>query len=158
MGSVESEQLSETAVGVRQGTLRLAQRLRNERPAEGLSLNKLNVLSHLLRHGPASAGDVAAAARQKPQSLTRVFAELEREGLISRSRGEPDRRHQILSITSAGRSALAADMAERDAWLAGRLARLTETEREVLHLAGQLMEQIADVDPRVVPTSDHEVS
>jgi DNA-binding MarR family transcriptional regulator len=146
---VEFERLRETAAGVRQGTLRLAQRLRAERAAEALSLNKLSVLSHVYRHGPTSAGALAAAAHQRPQSLTRVFAELERDGLISRFRDETDRRHQVLELTSAGRAALVADMAERDAWLALALAELTETEREVLRLAGQLMDRLADAKPDV---------
>ena len=97
----------------------------------GLSLNKLSVLSHVYRHGPTTAGAVAAAAHQRPQSLTRVFAELKRDGLISRIRDETDRRHQVLELTSAGRTALVADMVERDAWLALALAELTETEQEV---------------------------
>ncbi|MGP0108338.1 MAG: MarR family winged helix-turn-helix transcriptional regulator [Acidimicrobiales bacterium] len=146
---MEFERLRETAAGVRQGTLRLAQRLRAERAAEALSLNKLSVLSHVYRHGPTSAGALAAAAHQRPQSLTRVFAELERDGLISRFRDETDRRHQVLELTSAGRAALVADMAERDAWLALALAELTETEREVLRLAGQLMDRLADAKPDV---------
>lgn len=44
------------AAEIRQGTVRLARRLRSERVGEGLSLNKLSVLGHLLRHGPMSPG------------------------------------------------------------------------------------------------------
>jgi DNA-binding MarR family transcriptional regulator len=144
---VEHERLRETAAGVRHGTLRLAQRLRAERSAEAMSVNKLSVLSHLLRHGPTPAGALAAAAHQRPQSLTRVFADLEGDRLISRAQDQSDRRHQVLDITSAGRAALAADMAQRDAWLALALAELTDTEREVLRLAGQLMDRVADATP-----------
>ena len=146
---MELERLGETAAGVRQGTMRLARRLRAERATEGLSLNKLSVLSHLHRHGPTTAGALAAAAHQRPQSLTRVFAELERDGLITRRRDASDRRQQVVALTAAGRAALIADMAERDAWLARALAGLTETEREVLRLAGQLMDGLADAQPDV---------
>lgn len=146
---MDFQRLRETAAGVRQGTLRLAQRLRAERAQDGLSLNKLSVLSHVYRHGPTTAGALAAAAHQRPQSLTRVFADLELDGLISRSRDEVDRRHQVLELTSAGRAVLVADMVERDAWLALALAELTETEQEVLRLAGQLMDRLADAKPDV---------
>ena len=44
-------------------------------------------------------------------------------------------------------------MAERDAWLALALAELTETEREVLRLAGQLMDGLADAKPDVTITN-----
>ncbi|MFI1050063.1 MarR family winged helix-turn-helix transcriptional regulator [Streptomyces griseoruber] len=129
---------------IRQGVVRLARRLSAERPAEGLSLNKSSVLAHLRRNGPMSAGALAAADHQQPQSLTRVFAELERDGLISRTRDEHDGRQRVLELTEAGRDALAEDMARRDAWLDVALADLTETERQVLLLAARLLRRLAD--------------
>ena len=121
--------------------------MRAGRSPGALSANKVSVLGHLRRHGPATPGDIAAAERQQPQSLTRVFAELEADALVSRDRDERDRRQSVLAITAAGRAALTRDMAERDAWLATALAELTETERQVIRLAARLMDQIADSDP-----------
>ncbi|MFD3590114.1 MarR family winged helix-turn-helix transcriptional regulator [Streptomyces sp. NPDC058683] len=129
---------------VRQGVVRLARRLSAERPADGLSLNKNSVLGHLLRNGPMSAGALAAADHQQPQSLTRVFAELERDGLVSRTRDSHDGRQRMLELTEEGRKTLAADMAQRDAWLSHALGDLTETERQVLLLAARLMNRLAD--------------
>ncbi|MER6352299.1 MarR family transcriptional regulator [Streptomyces sp. NPDC001634] len=54
--------------------------------AGSLSPHQLGVLGQLHRHGPATPGEIAAAERQRPQSLTRVFAELEGEGLIPANR------------------------------------------------------------------------
>jgi DNA-binding MarR family transcriptional regulator len=54
----------------------------------------------------------------------------------------------VLTLTEDGRRALERDMAERDAWLATALGTLSETEREVLRLAGALMDRLADTDPR----------
>jgi DNA-binding MarR family transcriptional regulator len=140
----------DVAAGLRRGVMRLARRLRAERPAEALPGNQISVLSHLHRGGALTPGDVAAAERQQPQSLTRTFAELERSGLIRRTRSDLDRRQYFLEITPEGRRALGGDMAVRDAWLAERLAALSETEREVLRLAGVLMERLAEeaADPR----------
>ncbi|MET7703161.1 MarR family transcriptional regulator [Streptomyces sp. NPDC005485] len=134
------------AAQVRRGIVRLNRRLRQERGDGGLSPNQLGVLGHLHRCGPATPGEVAAAERQRPQSLTRVFAELEADGLITRGPGTEDRRQSVLTLTADGRRALERDMAERDAWLAAALGTLSETEREVLRLAGALMEQLADAD------------
>jgi DNA-binding MarR family transcriptional regulator len=134
--------LPERAAEIRQAVTRLARRMRAGRSPEALSSNKVSVLSHLLRRGPATPGELAAAERQQPQSLTRVFAELELAGLVSRSRDDRDRRQSLLAITDHGRDALARDMAERDAWLAVALAGLTETELDVLRLAASLMERI----------------
>lgn len=132
------------AAALRQGTTRLARRVRTVRSAGALSTNKISVLSHLRRRGPATPSEVAAADRQQLQSLTRVFAELERDGLIARGAAPDDRRQSIITITEAGVRALEEDVAERDAWLAGALATLSETEREVLRLAATLMDRLSD--------------
>jgi DNA-binding MarR family transcriptional regulator len=102
------------------------------------------VLGHLHRRGPLSPGAIAAAERQQPQSLTRVFAELERDGLITRTTSPEDRRAAVLGLTAQGLGALAADMAEREAWLAGALAELAPAEARLLRIAGELMDQLAD--------------
>ena len=73
-----------------------------------------------------------------------MFADLEEDGLIDRARAQGDRRQAVLTITRKGRDTLSADMAERDAWLAEAIGQLSDTEAEVLRLAGRLMDQIAD--------------
>ncbi|MFI1003652.1 MarR family winged helix-turn-helix transcriptional regulator [Streptomyces galbus] len=139
-----SSGLDDGVTEIRQGVVRLARRLSAERPEDGLSLNKSSVLAHLRRNGPMSAGALAAADHQQPQSLTRVFAELESDGLISRSRDTRDGRQRVLELTDEGRRALARDMAQRDIWLDRALAGLTETEQQVLLLAARLMNRLAD--------------
>ena len=125
----------------------LARGLRSARPAGSLSGNQLSVLSLLYRGGPRTPTDIATAEGQQPQSLTRTFADLERSGLVRRTQSEVDRRQHLLEITPEGLYELGADMAVRDAWLRSRLAGLTETERELLRLAGALLERIADNGP-----------
>ncbi|KUN64594.1 MarR family transcriptional regulator [Streptomyces canus] len=136
-----------SASRIRRGVVRLNRRLRQERGDGSLPPSRLEVLGHLHRHGPATPGEVAAALRQRPQSLTRVFAELEADGLMVREAGTVDRRQSVLSLTEPGRLALERDMGERDAWLAGALASLSATERGVLELAAELMERVADLEP-----------
>ncbi|MCX5051274.1 MarR family transcriptional regulator [Streptomyces sp. NBC_00201] len=133
------------AARIRRGVVRLNRRLRQERGAGSLSPNQLSVLGHLYRHGPSTPGEVAAAERQRPQSLTRVFAELADEGLIAREPSTRDRRQTVLSLTEEGRRELVGDMADRDVWLAAALASLSPTERGVLELAGPLLERLADL-------------
>ncbi|MFD0684899.1 MarR family winged helix-turn-helix transcriptional regulator [Actinomadura fibrosa] len=134
----------EAVAEIRHGVMHLARRMRYARGPDALSNNKLLVLSHLYRRGPSTAGDVAAAEGQRPQSLTRVFAELEADGLIARARDDRDRRQAVLSLTAEGLAALRRDMDARDAWLAAALAGLGETEREVLRLAARLMDRLGE--------------
>ncbi|MCG0286863.1 hypothetical protein [Streptomyces sp. PSAA01] len=100
----------------------------------------------LVAHDPPRA----TTDRQQPQSLTRVFAELQRDGLISPTRDTHDGRQQVLEIAQAGREALAHDLAQRDAWLDIALADLNETERQVLVLVARLMDRLAG-SPAVLP-------
>jgi hypothetical protein len=47
----------------------------------------------------------------------------------------------------AGRAVLARDMQQRDAWLAAAMEQqLTRAERELLRLAGELMDRLAETD------------
>ena len=48
----------------------------------------------------------------------------------------------MLAITPAGLDALAADMADRDAWLRVALGELSQAEVELLGIAGRLMDRI----------------
>jgi DNA-binding MarR family transcriptional regulator len=138
------DSVSEAAFEIRGGATRLAHRLRTERAAGALSANKVSVLTYLYRHGPSTPGQLATAERQHPQSLTRVFAELEGRGFVTRSRSTSDGRQSVLEITAPGRQALASDMADRDRWLAHALADLTEMEVHVLRTAAALMDRLAE--------------
>ena len=131
------------AVLLRRSVTRLARRLRSERRDGSMSPNKLIVLGRLHAAGPLTPGEVALVERQRPQSLTRTFAELQSDGLITRERSVRDGRESMLSITEAGRSALVADMAERDAWLASAIEGLNETERGLLAIVRPVLDRLA---------------
>jgi DNA-binding MarR family transcriptional regulator len=133
------------AAALRDGVLRLSRRLQGERSTSGLSLTKISMLGHLVRRGPLSPGELAAADRLQPQSVTRVLAELEGAGLVQRIADPADRRTRRLRVTVLGRAALGADMRQRDEWLAGALARsLTDAERALLAEAADLLARLGD--------------
>src|SRR5947209_2488988 len=129
----------DTALIVR-GVLRLSRRLRSERPVSTVSLSALSLLSTLHRSGPMPAARLAEAERLQPQSLSRLIAQMDREGLIERRPGQEDRRMLILEITAAGRRALSHDMTARRAWLEGAMRKvLVPGEREMLAHAAVAM-------------------
>jgi DNA-binding MarR family transcriptional regulator len=144
---MNDESLLTAATAVRQGTTRLARRLRIERGEPAQTALEIGILGHLNRRGPATPSALAAAERVQPQSLTRTLASLERQTLAVRQPDDRDRRRSLLAITEAGRQALARDLRQRDAWLARAMAlRLTRAEQELLRIAGELMDHLADAD------------
>jgi DNA-binding MarR family transcriptional regulator len=133
---------------IRYGVMHLAQRMRLERGDDALSASKLILLGWLMRKGPLTPTGLATLERVRPQSLTRTLASLEEDGLISRRAGTGDRRQSVIAITEQGHAVFSHDMRQRDIWLATVMTqRLSPTEREILHLAVQLMERLAASNP-----------
>jgi DNA-binding MarR family transcriptional regulator len=137
--------LQAAAATVRRSVMSLGRRLKLERPADGRTSLELSALGHLLRRGPLTPGEIAAAERVQPQTLTRTLTSLEADGLVSKAAHPRDGRMILLELTEAGRAALRRDMAARDSWLAQAMAAsLTATELELLRLAAGLLERVAD--------------
>jgi DNA-binding MarR family transcriptional regulator len=137
--------VANAATGVRRGVISLARRLRLERNDVGLTALELSVLGHLHRRGALTPGEVAAAERVQPQSLTRTLAALQTADLMSREPDPADGRQSLLAITEDGQAALCTEMEQRDHWLAAAMAaELTTTEIELLRLAGSVLERLAD--------------
>lgn len=97
----------------------------------------------LARLGPLTLGELAAAERIQPPSMTRTVSALEERGLVIREPDADDRRLVIVRLSDAGGRLLAADRRRRDAWLNHRLRELTADEREVLRRAVTVLEKLA---------------
>jgi DNA-binding MarR family transcriptional regulator len=134
----------DAVAAIARAVLQLGRRLRAARPANSVSLSTLGVLSTLHRHGAMTATELALAERLKPQSLTRLLAEMEASRLIRRSRDPKDGRAQIIEITQRGRGAFAQDMAARREWLRAAMARtLSAEESRLLTKSAELMLRLA---------------
>jgi DNA-binding MarR family transcriptional regulator len=139
--SVTSE--NDLAGDLRLGSMRLARRLRLERGSDDLTLSQLAVLGSLERHGEATVGELASIERVKPPSMTRIVNSLVDAGFVVRRPHETDGRQVIVDLTDAARDQLAEDRRRRNAWLAQRLAELTDDERELLRRAAPLLDRLA---------------
>jgi DNA-binding MarR family transcriptional regulator len=127
------------------GAARLARRLRVQRPAGMPSPTRLAMLEFLERHGESTPGELAAAHNVRPQSVTRILSDLEENGLIERKPSVQDRRSVVLRITELGADTLAAQRRHGEDWLAEVMTKvLTGAEIEILAVAGELMNRLAD--------------
>lgn len=129
---------------LRVSVARLARRLRQEGSQdENATPSQLTALATLYRDGPMTLGELAAAERVKPPSMTRVVEALEERGLVRRDRSTDDARCVHVSATDSGRRAHEDYRQRRDAWLAVQLAKLTTEERDTLRLAADLLDRMA---------------
>lgn len=140
-----SREVAGAANELRLSMMRLVRRLRAERPPHGLSLTRIDALGRLDRDGPATVTELAAAEGITPQSMARAMAELVESGLVTRQSDPHDGRQVLLAIAADGEALLAEDRARRSTWLAVTMAdRLSPEERDVLRIAGRLLDRLAE--------------
>ena len=80
-----------------------------------------------------SQADLAEKLCQSESNVSTLIERMQRDGLVSRSRSESDRRKRVLQMTSAGRSAFASVDANRSDW-ARRLFKGMETDDRLMLL------------------------
>ena len=124
---------------------RLTRRLRTEDVDDlGVSPGQLGVLGVLLREGERTVGQLAAAERVQPPSMTRTVGCLEDQGLVERAAHPTDGRQVLIRLSDKGHEFVAAERRRRDAWLALRLRDLTPDERAVLRQAAPILERLSN--------------
>jgi DNA-binding MarR family transcriptional regulator len=141
-------QLARTDAGLssalRISVMRLSRRLRNEREAaDDLSANSLAVLGTLSRYGPMTIGDLAAAEKVQPPSMTRTVAALCAKGLVQRQQHVSDRRVVVISLTESAHEVIMESRRRKEAWLNHRLRELTPVERQTLREAAPILERLS---------------
>jgi len=133
---------AELASVLRVSVMRISRRLRAERADHGLTLTQIAVLATLDRHGPLTPRELAGHERVQPPSMTRTLAALEERGLITRTPHASDGRQHLISLAEPAAALLREDRRRRDAWLAQRLAALTQEERDLLRAAAPIIDRI----------------
>jgi DNA-binding MarR family transcriptional regulator len=135
----------ELASRLRSSVARLGRRLRQEGIVnEEASPSQLTALATLFRTGPMTLGELAAAERVKPPTMTRSVGALEERGLVRREASTDDGRVVHVIVTADGRRAHEEYRKRRDAWLRRRLSRLTPAERHTLAWAAEILDQMAE--------------
>src|SRR3989442_15724376 len=85
---------------------RLGRRLRQQ-SAGDVTATMLSALSSIDRLGPLTLGELAAAERVQPPTVTRVVGRLEEQGLVEREADPADRRVARVRSSAEGRRFLA---------------------------------------------------
>jgi DNA-binding MarR family transcriptional regulator len=115
--------------------------VRREDPATGVPPAQLSALSVLAFGGPRTLGELAAAERVRPPTMTRIVQALEQAGLVRRERDPDDGRVHRLRATARGRRVMQRGRERRVANLATLLERLSPDEVARVGKAAELVEQ-----------------
>lgn len=135
--------MTELASQLRPSLLRLTRIVRLQRADTSVTLTQLSAMGTLHKHGPLSAGELAACEKVQPPSMTKVLASLEERGLVERAPHPGDRRQAIIAITAAGVALLDSERRLRDEFLSERLSQLTPEERTALRNAIVVLDKLA---------------
>lgn len=125
---------------VRIACMRVSRRVRFESKGQ-VAPHQFSVLARLEAQ-PRTAGELAACERVSPPSMSRTVNGLVELGLVTRESDEHDGRVVRVAITPEGAAVIEQDRERRDAWMAERLAGLTQAERDVLRQATDLLEAV----------------
>jgi DNA-binding MarR family transcriptional regulator len=122
------------AARLRVAVLRLSRRLRKHDLA-GLTPSQLSTLAYVGNSGPVRLGDLAAAERIAPSTLTRLVNVLEERGYLRRQPAPEDARAYLVTVTAAGQDALQRIRAEGTSMLAEILRTLPPDQLAALEAA-----------------------
>lgn len=137
----------ETANELRPVLLRLARELRREIHSLGVTGGQVSLLEAIKRVPGITASGLAERERVSAPAMSNHLARLEAAQLIERTRGGEDRRRVGLTLTGEGEKVLRSVRQRRTAWLARRLERLSEAERDAIDAALSPLAKLLEAEP-----------
>jgi DNA-binding MarR family transcriptional regulator len=126
------------ADSLRPTLLRLARELRREKIA-GVSPHQVTLLVAIKYTPGVTVGELAAEERVSTAAMSKRVSRLERDGLVTRTKSEADRRCTGLTLTEEGQRTLRRVRSRRTAWLASRLGALSPAELAAVGTAAEAL-------------------
>lgn len=131
------------AIDLRTAVMRTSRRLRVEATGEIITPGQYTVLALLNGSGPSTLRALAESEHVQAPSMTRIVNALADQGFVTRAANPDDGRQVRVEITGAGRKVLAEARSQRTAWLAQRVAGLSEEDRLTLSRAARIMQEMS---------------
>jgi DNA-binding MarR family transcriptional regulator len=150
MTQAAKQQLDAMAVAdrLRPTLLHLARELRREKIG-GVSPHQVGLLVAIKYAPSVTVGELAAEERVSTAAMSKRVSRLERDGLVTRTPSDSDRRCVGLTLTDEGQRTLRRVRSRRTAWLASRLGTLSRNELAAVRAAVEpLTRLLADEEGR----------
>jgi DNA-binding MarR family transcriptional regulator len=136
---------AELASRLRVSVWRAARRMRVE-SSVGISPTLHAALHSVEVHGPITPGQLAEHENVRKPTMTRTIHALLDEGLVERTPDPLDGRVSWLKVTPAGSKLLQRARRRQTEFLAARLKKLSEEDREILDRATGVLDHLAGRD------------
>ena len=145
MTQTAKQQLDAMAVAdsLRPTLLRLARELRREKIA-GVSPHQVALLVAIKYAPGVTVGELATEERVSTAAMSKRVSRLERDGLVTRTKSEADRRCIGLTLTEDGQRTLRRVRSRRTAWLASRLNALSPAELASIGAAAEPLARLLE--------------
>lgn len=130
------------AIELRTAVMRTSRRLRIEATGDVITPGQYTVLAHL-NTASQTLRELAEREHVQAPSMTRIVNALTEQGFVSRQAHPGDGRQVQISITPAGQEVLAEARSQRTAWLAQRVAGLSDADRQILSRAAHIMQEMS---------------
>lgn len=135
-------------IALERASERLSARMAAQLAPHAITLSQFGVLDALYHIGRLASGELAAKLLKSNGNLTLVITNLEKHGLVKRTRDRADRRCIRISLTEAGRTLYASVMPEHVETLVDQFSRLTlEEQRQLKYLCRKLGGAVPQKDP-----------
>jgi DNA-binding MarR family transcriptional regulator len=138
---VQTISTTDLAVRLRLTLVRASRRMRQEAGTD-LSPSQTAALSTIEKHGPMTPSELAARERIQRPTATRVLTRLAEAGLVARTPDPEDGRSALVSATPAATALLDELRNRKTAFLAERLERLPDEDRDALGRAADILERM----------------
>lgn len=131
------------AIDLRTAVMRTSRRLRVEATGDVITPGQYTVLAQLHGNGPRTLRELAEREHVQAPSMTRIVNALADQGFVTRTAHPDDGRQVLVGITHVGSTVMQEARNQRTAWLAQRVAGLSEEDRLILSRAAHIMQEMS---------------
>ena len=128
--------------------LRVGRELRREAREVGVSPEQVSLMVAIKYAPGIGVRELATKERVSAPALSNHIDRLERDGLVSRTPDDADRRRVGLRLTDEGQRVLRRVRSRRTAWLATRLRGLSPGELDAIEAAIEPLSRLLSEDER----------